>query len=68
MLSERKYRESNGYIIPYVEYTLAGYDLREIITAPLFEQELAQNNLQSMLTQRGYTNVNIKPSMIPIRF
>ena len=68
VLSERKYRESNGYIIPYVEYTLAGYDLREIITAPLFEQELAQNNLQSMLTQRGYTNVNIKPSMIPIRF
>lgn len=68
LVSERKFRSSNGYIVPYVELTLSKNDLRHVVTAPLFEKELAVKNLESMLKQKGFSNTQVVPSSIPIRF
>ncbi|MBQ8860662.1 MAG: DUF2971 domain-containing protein [Ruminococcus sp.] len=67
-ISKRKYRGSNGYIVPYVELYLDKSALVNVTTAPLFEQDLAINNLSSMLNERGYPKVIIEPSSVPIRF
>lgn len=68
MVSKRNYRIGNGYVIPYVEVFIDKTELNKIITAPLFEQDLAINNLSSMLSDRGYPKVEIEPSSVPIRF
>ena len=68
LISERMYREKDGYIIPFVELTLPNACAREIIVAPLLEKELSMRNLKNMLSNYGYSHVGIRPSQIPIRY
>lgn len=68
IISERKYREKDGYIIPYVELLLPDTCTQEIIVAPLLEKELSLRNLKDMLINYGYPHIVVKPSQIPIRY
>jgi hypothetical protein len=67
-ISKRNYRDTNGYIIPYVEYTFAKGRVYEIHIAPLLNSKVAKQNVDDLLKQRGYPPVPVIPSEIPIRF
>ena len=67
-ISTRKYRTSNGYVIPYVEVKCHPNSCCCITTAPLLEKELAINNLTDMLIQYNHPNIKVYSSEIPIRF
>lgn len=66
-ISERKYRQKNGIIIPYVEYQLPYNAVRTINLAPSIKEDIAQNNLADFLSSKGYKSISIVPSGIPIR-
>lgn len=40
-----QYRNSNGYIVPYIEFELRENVNRSVTIAPLLEKELAKNNV-----------------------
>lgn len=63
-----KYRNSHGYIVPYVEYPVMKDAVVRITVAPLLQADLAIKNLSEMLQKRGCNNVKIKSSDVPIRF
>ena len=64
-----KYRNSNGYIVPYIEYFIDKRSLISVTTAPLINSDLAIKTIKDILKQYNYSdNVSIKPSQIPIRF
>lgn len=64
---EIQYRNSNGYIVPYVEYELPQGIIKSVTVAPLLEKELAKKNVQEMVKSRGYS-CNVYSSEVPIRF
>mgnify|MGYP003292950937 CR=1 FL=1 len=63
-----KYRNSHGYIVPYVEYSIWKGAIAEVFIGPLLQKELAQKNISEMLQNYGYDNVRVESSNIPIRF
>lgn len=65
---EIRYRNSNGYIVPYIEYEIQKEAVHEITVAPLLQADISKNNLSEMLKQRGYHDIRIKSSTVPIRF
>lgn len=66
-ISERKYRQSNGLIVPYVIYNVDKVSVKSITIAPTIKEEIAANNLKDYLCSRGLNHVNIISSDIPIR-
>lgn len=64
-----KYRTSNGYLIPYVEYQLPIDCITNIIIGPSLDQERLVAPLKKMLWQRGFdlSDLNIELSTIPYR-
>lgn len=64
---ERKYRQKNGFIIPYVEFPLRHGVVRGATMAPLIREDVALRNVQAFLESRGHT-VKVTVSQIPIRF
>lgn len=64
---EIRYRNSKGYIVPYVEYELPQGIIKSVTVAPLLEKELAKKNVQEMLKSRGYS-CDVYSSEVPIRF
>lgn len=67
-VSQRKYRESNGFIVPYVEFHFERAAIRDIHVAPLLESEMAVKNVKDMMAQRNHPDIDVSPSEIPIRF
>ncbi len=63
-----KYKVKNGVLVPYIEVELLRETVQEITVGPLIEQDLAVKNLREFLEQRGYSDVDIKVSEIPIRY
>ena len=63
-----KYKVKNGVLVPYIEVKLMRETVQEITVGPLIEQDLAVKNLREFLEQRGYPDVDIKVSEIPIRY
>lgn len=63
-----KYRNSNGYIVPYIEFEASADTVEEITVAPLLQAEISQRNLEELLKRRGYDGVVVKTSTVPIRF
>ena len=63
-----KYRNSHGYIVPYVDYPIWKNAVQQIFIGPLLQADLAKKNLKEMLQKCGYDKVWIKSSNIPIRF
>lgn len=63
-----KYRANKGYIVPYVEYEFPAAGIEEVTIAPLLQKEISENNVSQMLEQRGYLDVIVNASEVPIRF
>ena len=67
-----KYRTNNGLIIPYVEVCFPHNVLSYVKIGPLSclpDDKVLQNEIvEEMLSYRGYENVNISNSKVPIRF
>lgn len=65
---DRKYRNSNGYIVPYVEYPIPPNSVSSITVAPLLQPEISKKNVESMLRQYGHSHAYVQTSSVPIRF
>lgn len=63
-----QYRTKNGVLIPYIEIPFFKETVKEITIGPLVERELAVENLKEFLDLRGYKNIDIKVSNVPIRY
>lgn len=66
-VSERKYRQSNGLIVPYVIYNMEASSVRSITIAPTIKEEIAVNNLKDYLCSKKLSHIHIISSDIPIR-
>ncbi len=64
---ERKFRQKNGFIIPYVEFPLKSGAVTEVTMAPLNREAVALKNTQDYLRSRGH-NAKVTVSQIPIRY
>lgn len=64
---ERKFRQKNGLIIPYIEFPLRSGVVQGATMAPLIREEVALKNAQDFLESRGHI-VKVMASQIPIRF
>lgn len=66
---ERKYREGNSMIIPYIEGNLLGEDgklpISKIIAGPTPHKELSKVSVDSLLKSIGYEDVDVESSEIP---
>ena len=67
IISERKYRQSNGLIVPYVVCSLNPLNIKSITIAPTIKEEIAKNNLKDYLDSKKLSHVKIISSDIPIR-
>ena len=65
---EVKYRNSNGYIVPYVEFETLPNVVEKITISPLLQPEISQRNIREMLKRRGYYCVDVETSTVPVRF
>jgi len=65
---EVKYRNSNGYIVPYVEFDTLPNTVEKVTIAPLLQAEISQKNLKEMLKRNGYFGVDVETSTVPVRF
>ncbi len=66
-ISERKYRQSNGLIVPYVIYRMDSVSAITVTIAPTIKEEIAINNLKDYLCSKKLNHINIITSDIPIR-
>ena len=66
-ISERKFRNKNGIIIPYVEYQFDKSAIRKICIAVMPESHLAEKTLRNYLDSHGYNSIDIIKSSAPIR-
>ena len=62
------YRTKNGVLVPYIEIPFFKETVKEITIGPLVERELAVENLKEFLDLRGYKDIDIKVSNVPIRY
>lgn len=65
---EVKYREKNGYIIPYIALAFRKDNVREITIGPLLNDDIAQINLKRMIRAYQYPVWDFKTSEAPIRY
>ena len=63
-----QYRTKNGVLIPYIEIPFFKETVKEITIGPLVERKLAVENLKEFLDLRGYKDIDIKVSNVPIRY
>lgn len=63
-----KYREKNGYIIPYIALAFKKDNVREITIGPLLNDDIAQSNLMRMIRAYQYPVRDFKTSEVPIRY
>lgn len=67
-VSLKKYRNNNGYIIPYREVSFSNKSIYSVTVPPLLEKELAVNNMKEYLCTKNMSNVKVLCSNVPIRF
>jgi len=63
-----QYRNSNGCIVPYVEYEFDKDSMTGVTIGPLINAEIAEKTVWRMLKDNGYLSDNIVKSKVPIRF
>ena len=66
-ISERKYRQSNGLIVPYVIYRMDAVSAKTVTIAPTIKEEIAINNLKDYLCSKELNHIDIITSDIPLR-
>lgn len=62
-----KFREKNGYVIPYKEVYFAKEHIKTIKLGPCMNQGNAEFSLRHFLDSRGFEHVKIEKSEIPYR-
>ena len=63
------FRNSNGYIVPYVEIPVPKDSVVEITIAPMLQKEIAQKNIRELLQTYQYSEqIYVTCSDIPVRF
>lgn len=62
-----KFREKNGYIIPYKEVFFAKEQIKSMTLGPCQNMDNAEYSLRQFLDSRGFEHVEIKRSEIPYR-
>lgn len=62
-----KFREKNGYIIPYKEVFFAKEQIKSITLGPCQNMKDAEYSLRQFLDSRGFEHVKIEKSKIPYR-
>lgn len=62
-----KFREKNGYIIPYKEIYFAKEQIKSITLGPCQNMDNAEYSLRQFLDSRGFNHVKINKSRIPYR-
>ena len=65
--SEIKYRSQNNLIIPYTENFFPKKVLKEIWIGPTNDMERTEKSLRSYLDNKGFSDVKICRSIIPLR-
>lgn len=65
--SPTKFREKNGYVIPYKEVFFPKEQIESITLGPCAHQEIAESSLRQLLDSRGLGDVKIIKSDIPYR-
>ena len=67
-----KYRTNNGLIVPYIEVRFPHDILSYVKIGPLSclpdDNELQREIVKKMLSSRGYRNIDVSSSKVPIRF
>lgn len=67
-----KYRTNNGLIVPYIEVCFPHDILSYVKIGPLSclpdDNELQRKIVKEMLSSRGYRNIDVSSSKVPIRF
>lgn len=62
-----KFKNNNGYAVPYVEYKLDKKDVRIILSGPLLDKDYSRKTLGTLLRIYNYESCAIKSSEISIR-
>jgi len=62
------FRESDGLLVPYLELPIKaeGIELKEIICGPTLHPQLSNRSVQMLARKRGFPNVNVVNSAIPL--
>lgn len=63
-----KYRQKAGLFIPYIELPFDTSAVNSIKISPTQKDEIVKNSLIDMLHDKGYSNINISKSNIPLRY
>jgi len=66
-LHDKKYKISNGLIVPYIEEFFSKEILKEIWIGPNQDIELSKKSLKMLLDEFGFEHVEIKESKVPYR-
>lgn len=65
----KHFRNSNGYIVPYVELEFPKSSVTEITSAPMLQKELAERNIKELLQTYQYPDkIAVRCSSVPVRF
>lgn len=68
-IHEIKYRNKNGYIIPYIELEFKNIGYFNFVTlAPLINEDQAKKSMEEYLRSNGFNNVSVRKSEVPIRY
>ena len=62
-----KFREKNGYIIPYKEIYFSKKQIKSITLGPCQNLDKAEYSLRQFLDSKGFEHVMIHKSIIPYR-
>ena len=67
---ENKFREINGFFVPYIETSFEKEDIEGITISPTIRQEYYEKSVQRMLLNLEYFKAlkNVKKSEIPLRY
>ncbi|MGI6500541.1 MAG: DUF2971 domain-containing protein [Anaerostipes sp.] len=64
-----KFRTANGIIIPYVDILIENKNvLKRITIGPLIESDVAKITAELYMKEKGYSNVDVITSEVPIRY
>ncbi len=63
-----EFRNSNGYLVPYVNFKLQKCIIPRITIAPILEKTIAKRTIKEFMELMGHSSTDVQVSNIPIRF
>lgn len=65
--SSEKFKEKNGYFLPYIERNFSPNSIKETVFSPTLDNTFAKESLYRLLV-KDYSHVKTLPSDIPVRY